>query len=262
MENDGIDPRLRLRPNRNDRLASTSALRIAMWASVISFVVLSALAMPQFTREKLKIENWIPEPRSGMDASSFDTRRVLLASADFRENVAWNGILQALAANCGDEQQDHVERYAIIVGDPFRGYKQAQIVVESKHAVVTISERYHWRLHDKGVRIPHHGIRNPHQRWEYSPPSMIVERTMPIEALNGIRNSWLDPALWDAPQKDSQCSRIDGAALLLESCVQGRYFVRYRNCAPEEHEPANQMQEEVKKLSEVMIARMQPLAIF
>lgn len=234
------------------RMVFSTTQRVFLWASAISMAVLSALTLPQLIRTKLEIENWIPEPKSGMDVSSFDARHVLLASADPRENVVWHGTSYTLAEHCGDGREDTPERYAIIAGK-FRRHEQVKITIEDKYAHVEISEHYQWRLHDRGVQMPHHGSRKPMYYREYNPPSLIVKGKVPIEMLEGIRVTWLNAELWDAPQKDSECWRADGTALLLESCTHGRYFVRYRYCAPEEHEPANRMREEIKELSETML---------
>ncbi len=239
------------------RMPLLSAIRIFWWAAFMAVVVLTALAISYFTQNKLEIQYWIPDPKSSMDISSFDARHVLLSSADPREGVTWHGTSDTLAQYCGDGREDAIERYAIIFGK-FNRYQQVKVTIEGEYASVEISEHYHWRLHDRGVQTPHHASRQPVYYRKFYPPSLLAKRKVPIEKLDGVRSAWVNEYLWDAPQKETNCLRPDGAALLLESCAQGRYFVRYRNCAAEEHEPIEHMRAEITNLSKALMKDVPP----
>lgn len=82
-------------------------------------------------------------------------------------------------------------------------------------------------------------------------PDMITVRPVtqlriPRSRAEPIRRAWSNEALWHAPQKQVLCN--DGAQLILEACVGGRYAIRSRTCDDQAQQAADALRTAVKTL--------------
>ncbi|NUO77359.1 MAG: hypothetical protein HOQ32_15280 [Lysobacter sp.] len=64
----------------------------------------------------------------------------------------------------------------------------------------------------------------------------VSRHTVRKSALADVRDAWIEPSLWLAPQSAAHC--LDGHIVYLEACVLGRYHARSRECGSEGREAA------------------------
>ncbi|MFT4178907.1 MAG: hypothetical protein QM612_05500 [Thermomonas sp.] len=197
---------------------------VVAWCIALGIVVATVFHVAQLTTPLSRdaaSEPWIALPRSGMDATIPEIRKLMLRAYAFGNE--YDGY-KTLAFQCGDLYHDSpiTERYIARIGesafDP-----SWKVVMDIKGDNIDIT----W---GSGGTVPPPpppppGINSDSQLIE---PVSTTQK--PRAAMERIRTLWQNEALWHAPQDAAAFGCLDGNPVFLEACVHGRYAARARNC--------------------------------
>ena len=211
-------------------------LWLALFATATTYVALS----PSYRQATPSMEesHWIGLPGSGMDASEVPIRELLnpygsrVGDGDPFSDLAWScGRLQ------GTPDSRFPERYIAQVSDSAWGPHHDIIIDVDKDQLVF------------SIRSGGHPPAPPS-------PAMDTPETITMRPVTSVRMSrakaepirqaWNSDVLWHAPQKEVFCS--DGATIMLEACIHGRYAIRSRTCDGDAQHAADTLRSAFKAL--------------
>jgi hypothetical protein len=229
------------------------ALAVKKWSlskrniatGVVFFACAGAIfaASVSLSRSELRYDPWVDFPKSGMDASSYFVRTVIIYSSYGEHSHAWNGSQYTLAGSCGNWYEDGLDRYGVTIGRWNKSYRQAAITIEDKYAEVEFSTREIWPLLEKRMPMP-----NDNRSTSEDPPQPRKVVRIPIKKLSDLRAAWVNENLWHAPQADFDCRPFDNVGVLLEACIDGKYAARFRHCQDEDQPYARVFESEFDNL--------------
>jgi hypothetical protein len=184
----------------------TSRSRVAILAlglAVIGTLVLHVSNLIPSTKHTPTSVHWIGLPSLPMDASSYDSRRVLM----LLDGSLGNGGNRSMFRTCGDESD---EAYVAYWSDEaWTSVWRAALTVHGDRIEVVAGEVLPNRFRpDDATHV------ESHHAW-YS-----------RRDLEALTTEWR--TLWDAPRGEAMC--MDDSVLAFEACVTGRYAAREFNC--------------------------------
>lgn len=196
--------------------------RLTLWFALLATGTTYVALSPSYRQAAPAMAEspWIGLPDSGMDASGFHLRQLLESRMIDRADI--DRTLD-LARTCGNfTDSEHVrfrERYVARFTESAwdEGWEVAMDVDKDMIGFAVRSGDF--------LPPPPTGA-DTRQVITIRP---VTRLRMPKAKVEPLRQAWNNPSLWHAPQTDIFCA--DGATMLLEACIQGRYALRSRRCA-------------------------------
>ncbi len=211
-------------------------LWIALFATGATYLALS----PSYRQAvpAAKDKPWIGLPDSGMDASDFQLRE--LFNPDGQGGRRGDAFLD-LAWTCGGFLDKHnarfPERYIAHVSDDAWNPRWG-IIIDVEKDQLQFSIRS-----DDFLPPPPANDANTGDMITIRP---VTHLRMHKSRAEPIRQAWNNAALWHAPQKQNFC--MDGAEMMLEACIHGRYAMRSRTCDRDAQQAADTLRTAFKAL--------------
>ena len=212
----------------------TRLSRIALYSLVVAIGAALALlhafgARP--THESPASESpWIPLPRSGMDAQSWELRTMLIRRTNDNADPTYGLSGASLPMRCGEygnykeAGQKLPDEYVATVGDYW-----SQDGARSWRVEFTVwGDDIEVRTIDRDAARPKLSIDQFRRRESPYPPG--TESRFSRQQLAFLARAWQQPGLWHEAQAQGIPQCLDGWTIVLEACVAGRYAIRDRSC--------------------------------
>jgi hypothetical protein len=220
---------------------SLTPARVVLWTTLLATVLVYAVLLPAQRPAPIRSDDepWIGLPDTGMDASKFDVRWLLLHPYG---TLMTDDEFDQLKSLCGNGDTSFRERYIAHVGRNAWGpFWDVQIDVQGEWLEIVVRDGSPLPAPPAPPDEADDSSRAPQLR-----PGNRV-RLRKTDAVP-IQQAWRQQGLWHAEQNMNAFGCLDGNPVFLEACIDNRYAARFRNCDADADAPTQQLWEAVNRL--------------